>query len=595
MRSAQSRPLTVKREMRIGMASDLEIARSARLKPIKKVAAELGLAEEEIIPYGETKAKVRISALDARREEKDGKYVDVTAITPTPLGEGKTTTTIGLVQGLGRRGDRAMACIRQPSQGPTFGIKGGAAGGGRAQVVPMEDFNLHLTGDMHAITAAHNLIAAALDARLMHERNFSPSGWKRRGLVRLDIDPYSITWNRVLDVNDRALRRIVVGLGTKRDGYPRESGFDITAASELMACLALADDLSDLRARIGRIVVAYRRSGEPVTAEDLGVAGAAAVLMKETVHPNLLQTLEGQGVFVHAGPFANIAHGNSSIIADRIALKLADYVVTESGFGSDIGMEKFFDIKCRASGLMPDAVVLVVTVRSLKMHGGGSRVTAGRPLPPEYEHEDVGLVEAGCANLVKHIEIVKRFGVPAVVAVNRFPTDSEEEIRTIRRAAESAGAYAVAVADHWVKGGEGALDLADAVKDAASSPSSPRFLYPLNGSIIDKTEVIAREIYGADGISVSELAAAQISRYEEKGYGALPVCVAKTHLSLSHDPELKGVPRGFTLPIREVRASIGAGFIYPICGQMQTMPGLPAAPAFMHIDLDEKGQVVGLS
>jgi len=381
----------------------------------------------------------------------------------------------------------------------------------------MEDFNLHLTGDMHAITAAHNLIAAALDARLMHERNFSPSGWKRRGLVRLDIDPYSITWNRVLDVNDRALRRIVVGLGTKRDGYPRESGFDITAASELMACLALADDLSDLRARIGRIVVAYRRSGEPVTAEDLGVAGAAAVLMKETVHPNLLQTLEGQGVFVHAGPFANIAHGNSSIIADRIALKLADYVVTESGFGSDIGMEKFFDIKCRASGLMPDAVVLVVTVRSLKMHGGGSRVTAGRPLPPEYEHEDVGLVEAGCANLVKHIEIVKRFGVPAVVAVNRFPTDSEEEIRTIRRAAESAGAYAVAVADHWVKGGEGALDLADAVKDAASSPSSPRFLYPLNGSIIDKTEVIAREIYGADGISVSELAAAQISRYEEKG------------------------------------------------------------------------------
>jgi len=577
------------------MDSDLRIARSARIKPIKEVAAELGLSEEEIIPYGETKAKVRISTLDVRRKEKNGKYIDVTAITPTPLGEGKTTTTIGLVQGLGRRGERAMACIRQPSQGPTFGIKGGAAGGGHAQVIPMEDFNLHLTGDMHAITAAHNLIAAALDARLMHERDFSPSGWKRRGLVRLDIDPYSITWNRVLDVNDRALRRIVIGLGTKQDGYPRESGFDITAASELMACLALAADLSDLRARIARIVVAYRRSGEPVTAEDLGVAGAATVLMKEAIHPNLLQTLEGQGVFVHAGPFANIAHGNSSIIADRIALKLADYVVTESGFGADIGLEKFFDIKCRTSGLMPDAVVLVATIRSLKMHGGGSRVTPGRPLPPEYEREDVALVGKGCANLAKHIEIVKRFGVPVVVAVNRFPTDSEDEIRAVCRAAESAGAYAVAVAEHWAKGGEGALELADAVKEAASSPSSPRFLYPLDSSITDKTKTIAREIYGADGISLSELAAAQISRYEEKGYGGLPVCVAKTHLSLSHDPEWKGVPAGFTLPIREVRASVGAGFIYPICGQMQTMPGLPAVPAFMHIDLDENGQVVGLS
>jgi len=577
------------------MDSDLRIARSVRLKPIKKLAAELGLTEEEIIPYGEMKAKVRISTLDARREEKDGKYIDVTAITPTPLGEGKTTTTIGLVQGLGRRGERAIACIRQPSQGPTFGIKGGAAGGGYAQVVPMEDFNLHLTGDMHAITAAHNLIAAALDARLMHERNFSDSAWERRGLVRLGIDPYSITWNRVLDVNDRALRRIVIGLGTKRDGYPRESGFDITAASELMACLALADDLADLRARIGRIVLAYRKTGEPVTAEDLGVAGAAAVLMRDAIHPNLLQTLEGEGVFVHAGPFANIAHGNSSIIADRIALKLADYVVTESGFGSDIGMEKFFDIKCRTSGLMPDAVVIVATVRSLKMHGGGSRVTPGRPLPPEYAQEDLSLVEAGCANLVKHIEIVKKFGVPAVVAINRFPTDTDSEIDIVRRVAESAGAYAVAVADHWAKGGEGALDLADAVKEAASAPSSPRFLYRLDLSIVEKAELIAREIYGADGVSLSELAAEQIERYEKQGYKDLPVCIAKTHLSLSHDPELKGVPRGFTLPIREVRASVGAGFIYPICGGMQTMPGLPAAPAFMHIDLDEDGEITGLS
>jgi len=577
------------------MDSDLKIARSAKIRPIGEIAAGLGLSDEEIIPYGGAKAKVKISAYERRRSEKDGKYIDVTAITPTPLGEGKTTTTIGLVQGLGRRKKRAVACIRQPSQGPTFGIKGGAAGGGHAQVVPMEDFNLHLTGDMHAITAAHNLIAAALDARLMHERNFTPEGWSRRGLARLDIDPYSITWNRVLDVNDRALRRIVIGLGTKRDGYPRQSGFDITAASELMASLALADDLADLRRRIGRIVVAYRRDGEPVTTEDLGVAGAAAVLMKEAIHPNLLQTLEGQGVFVHAGPFANIAHGNSSIIADRIALKLSDYVVTESGFGADIGLEKFFDIKCRASGLMPDAVVIVATVRSLKMHGGGPRVTPGRPLPPEYENEDVALVEKGCANLAKHIEIVGKFDVPAVVAINRFPTDTDGEIRAVRRVAESAGAYAVAVAEHWEKGGEGALELADAVVDAASSPSSPRFLYPLDSSIVEKTETIAREIYGADGISLSELAAAQISRYEEKGYGDLPVCVAKTHLSLSHDPELKGVPTGFTLPIREVRASVGAGFIYPICGQMQTMPGLPAAPAFMHIDLDEDGRIIGLS
>jgi len=579
----------------IRLVSDLEIARNARLKPIEQIALNLGLSQEELIPYGKTKAKVRISAYESRLSEKDGKYIDVTAITPTPLGEGKTTTTIGLVQGFGRRGERAMACIRQPSQGPTFGIKGGAAGGGRAQVVPMEDFNLHLTGDMHAITAAHNLIAAALDARLMHERNFTDSGWKRRGLDRLDIDPYSITWNRVLDVNDRALRRIVIGLGTKRDGYPRESGFDITAASELMACLALADDLSDLRRRIGRIVVAYRKGGEPVTTEDLGVAGAATVLMRDAIHPTLLQTLEGQGVFVHTGPFANIAHGNSSIVADRIALKLADYVVTESGFGSDIGMEKFFDIKCRASGLMPDTVVLVATVRSLKMHGGGSPVTPGRPLPPEYGREDVGLVEAGSANMVKHIEIVKKFGVPVVLAVNRFPTDTEDEIRAVRRAAESAGAYAVAVADHWARGGDGALDLADAVREAASAPSSPRFLYRLEGGIVDKAETIAREIYGADGVSISELAAAQIVRYEEQGYGHLPVCMAKTHLSLSHDPNRKGVPRGFTLPIREVRASIGAGFIYPICGQMQTMPGLPASPAFMGIDLDEDGRVIGLS
>ena len=576
------------------MNVDLTIARAAKPRPIREIAQELGLHEDELLPYGLTKAKVRVDAIGRRADQAYGKYIDVTAITPTPLGEGKTTTTIGLVQGLGRRGEKTMACIRQPSQGPTFGIKGGAAGGGHAQVIPMEDFNLHLTGDMHAVTAAHNLIAAALDARLMHERNFSNEGWARRGLDRLNIDPYAVTWNRVLDVNDRALRRVITGLGTKRDGVPREGGFDITAASELMACLALASDLADLRTRIGRIVVAYRRSGEPVTCEDLGVAGAAAVLMRDAIHPTLMQTLEGQGVFVHAGPFANIAHGNSSIVADRIALKLADYVVTESGFGADIGMEKFFDIKCRASGLVPNAVVLVATVRSLKMHGGGPRVTAGKPLAPEYRREDLALVEAGCANLIRHIEIARLFGVPVVVAVNQFPTDTPAELELVRRTAEAAGAHAAVVADHWANGGEGALDLADAVKDACEAPAAFEFLYSLEDPIETKIETIAREVYGAEAVSLSGEALAQIDRYERLGFGRLPVCMAKTHLSLSHDPEAKGAPRGFTLPVREVRASIGAGFIYPLCGQMQTMPGLPAAPAFMGIDLDEEGNVIGL-
>jgi len=573
---------------------DLRIAREATLKPIAAIVEELGLRPDEIILYGAYKAKVRVDALAARCDRTDGRYVDVTAITPTPLGEGKTTTTIGLVEGLGRRAARAIACIRQPSQGPTFGIKGGAAGGGHAQVIPMEDFNLHLTGDMHAIGAAHNLIAAALDARLMHERDFSEEGWRKRGLERLDIDPYAITWNRVVDVNDRALRRIISGLGGKGDGVPRQAGFDITAASELMACMALADDLADLRRRIGRIVVAYRRSGSPVTTEDLGVAGAAAVLMRETIHPNLMQTLEGQGVFVHAGPFANIAHGNSSIVADRIALKLADYVVTESGFGADIGMEKFFDIKCRISGLVPNAVVLVATVRSLKMHGGGPAVRAGSPLPEAYEREDLGLLGAGCGNLVRHVEIAQRFGVPVVVAVNRFPQDTDAELELIRRCATETGAHAAVVADHWARGGGGALDLADAVIDACDTPSEFRFLYPLDAPIRQKIEVIARDVYGADGVSYSELAAAQIDRCEGLGYGSLPICMAKTHLSLSHDPSRKGVPTGYTLPIREVRASVGAGFLYPLCGEMQTMPGLPARPAFTEIDLDECGEVVGL-
>jgi methylenetetrahydrofolate dehydrogenase (NADP+)/methenyltetrahydrofolate cyclohydrolase/formyltetrahydrofolate synthetase len=576
------------------MNRDLDIARSVTPRRIADVAADLGLTRDELIFFGDTQAKVRLSAYANRSAMPNGTYVDVTAITPTPLGEGKTTTTVGLVQSLARRGKRAVACIRQPSQGPTFGIKGGAAGGGHAQVVPMEDLNLHLTGDFHAITAAHNLIAAALDARLLHERDFSDQGLAARGLTRLRIDPHSIVWRRVVDTCDRALRNVVMGLGARGDGVPRQSGFEITAASELMACLALADDLFDLRRRVGRIIVAYNTDGEPVTTEDLGVAGAATVLMKDTVNPTLLQTLEGQGVFVHAGPFANIAHGNSSIIADRIALKVADLVVTESGFGSDIGMEKFFDIKCRTSGLVPDVVVMVATIRALKMHGGGPRVLPGKPLPEPYAREDLGLLEAGLPNLMRHLEIARKFGVPVVVAVNPFPGDTRRELERLRRAAHEAGAVA-AVADHWARGGEGALELADAVIDAATKPKAFRFLYPLDVPLRQKIETLACEIYGADGVEYSEAAQRDIERCERLGYGRLPVCMAKTHLSLSHDPSLKGAPTGFTLPIREVRISAGAGFVYPLCGEMQTMPGLPAHPVFMDIDIDAQGEPRGIS
>jgi methylenetetrahydrofolate dehydrogenase (NADP+)/methenyltetrahydrofolate cyclohydrolase/formyltetrahydrofolate synthetase/formate--tetrahydrofolate ligase len=429
---------------------------------------------------------------------------------------------------------------------------------------------------------------------LLHERDFSDQGWAARGLKRLRIDPHSVEWCRVVDTCDRALRNVVIGLGAKGDGVPRQSGFEITAASELMACLALADNLVDLRRRVGRVVIAYSTDGQPVTTEDLGVAGAATVLMKDAVNPTLLQTLEGQGVFVHAGPFANIAHGNSSIIADRIALKLADVVVTESGFGADIGMEKFFDIKCRTSGLVPDAVVLVATVRALKMHGGGPRVSPGKPLPEPYARESLGLLEAGLPNLIRHLEIARKFGVPVVVAVNQFPEDTRRELERLRHAVHEAGAVA-AVADHWARGGEGALELADAVMDAAKKPKTFRFLYPLDVPLRQKIETIAREIYGADGVDYSEAAQRDIERCEKLGYGRLPVCMAKTHLSLSHDPALKGVPTGFTLPIREVRVSAGAGFVYPLCGEMQTMPGLPAHPAFMDIDIDAEGEPKGIS
>jgi formyltetrahydrofolate synthetase len=545
--------------------SDIDIAQAADLRPIIEMADKLGLSEDDLDYHGKFKAKVHLDVLQKFADRPQGKYIDVTAITPTPLGEGKTTTTVGLTQAMGKIGKDVVACIRQPSQGPTFGIKGGAAGGGYSQVIPMEDFNLHLTGDIHAISAAHNLIAAALDARIQHEDRYSLDILKERyGLERkLDIDPYNITWNRVVDVNDRALRNITVGLGTKTDGRPRQTGYDITVASEIMAILALATSLQDMRERIGKMVVAYNKSGDPVTAEDLHVAGAATVLMKDALMPTLMQTLEGQPAFVHAGPFANIAHGNSSIIADQIALKLSDYVITESGFGADIGMEKFFHIKCRYSGLIPNAVVLVATIRALKMHGGGPKVVAGRPLPQEYIEENLELLEKGCVNLARNIEIANKFGIPVVVAVNRFTNDTDAEAEMVAKAAEEAGAYATAPTTHWTNGGDGAVELAEAVVGACEQPSNFDFLYPLEMSIKEKIELLAREIYNADGVSYDALAEQQIATYEEKGFGNLPICMAKTHLSLSHDGSWKGVPSGFIFPIREVRASVGAGFIYP--------------------------------
>ena len=580
--------------------SDLDIAQAAELKPIKEIAAEIGLEEDDLIQYGQYMAKVHLDTMKKLEDRPRGKYVDVTAITPTPLGEGKTTTLVGLVQGLGYIGKKSIACIRQPSQGPTFGIKGGAAGGGYSQVVPMEEFNLHLTGDIHAITAAHDLAAAAIDARWYHEVRMSDERWSKTGHERLNIDPYSITWNRVVDVNDRALRNIIIGLGGKYDGRPRQAGFDITVASEIMAILALVngDDyksaLKDLRQRIGRCVFANNESGEPLTLDDLQVAGAATVLMKDTIHPNLLQTLEGQPAFVHAGPFANIAHGNSSILADKVALRLGDYVVTESGFGADIGMEKFFNIKCRYSGLIPDAVVMVATIRALKMHGGGPRVVPGRDLDPAYTEENLELLEAGLANLRKHISNAKRFGISVVVAVNRFQTDTQAEIDLVKQAAIEAGAETAVMTNHWAKGGEGAAALAEAVVEACEKRSDFEFLYPLDIPIKEKIETIAKEIYGAGDVVYESTAERQIRSYEKAGFGDLPICMAKTHLSISDDPSLKNAPTGFTVSVREARASVGAGFIYPLLGTMRTMPGLGSTPAYMNVDIDEDGQVVGL-
>jgi formate--tetrahydrofolate ligase len=561
--------------------SDLEIAHRATLKPIAEIAGSLGLRPEEWEPYGRTKAKLTLDILERLRDRPNGKYVDVTAITPTPLGEGKTTTTIGLAMALNRVGARTIATIRQPSLGPVFGIKGGAAGGGYAQVVPMEDINLHLTGDIHAVALAHNLLAAMIDAHILHGN-------------ALKIDPLSIAWPRVVDVSDRALRKVVVGLGGRENGVPRETGFDIAVASEVMAVLGLTSDLFDLRRRLGRIVVAMARDGKPVTAEDLKAAGAMTVLLRDALKPTLMQTLEHTPVLVHTGPFANIAHGNSSIIADRVGLKLADYVVTESGFGADMGMEKFFNIKCRVSGLVPSAVVMVATIRALKAHSGRFRVVAGRPLDPGLAREDLAAVEAGCANLEKQIENARLFGVPVVVAVNRFATDTDAEVALVERRAVAAGAEAAVLCDVWARGGAGGEALARAVMAAAGKPGRFEFLYPLEAPIKAKIETIATKIYGAEGVDYLPLAERQIKTFTDLGYAALPVCMAKTHLSLSHDPALKGRPRGFRVPIREVRASPGAGFLYPLLGDMRTMPGLPSDPAACRVDIDERGNVVGL-
>lgn len=563
------------------MLSDVEIAQQATARPISEIAEAAGIAAEFLEPYGTYKAKVRLSIGESLEDRPNGKYVVVTAITPTPLGEGKTLTTVGLGQAFTKTGRSAFTCIRQPSLGPVFGIKGGAAGGGYSQVLPMTDMNLHLTGDAHAVTSAHDLCAAFIDNALHHR---SP----------LDLDPYAVTWRRVLDISDRALRDVVIGLGGRTGGVPRETGFDITSASELMAVLALADDLHDLRARIGRIVVGYDRAGKPVTAEDLKVAGAMTVLMRDAVMPNLLQNMEGGPVFVHAGPFGNIAHGNSSIIADRIALKLADYVVTEAGFGADMGFEKFCNIKCRASGLRPDCAVLVCTVRGLKAHSGSYEVHPGKPLDPRLSGEDLDAVAAGMPNLVKQIENVASFGIPVVVAINRFPTDTDAEHDLIRQAARAAGAMDAVTHTLHPDGGAGGTELADAVAHACATTSSFRFTYRDSDSPEVKIESIARRIYGASGVEFSKEACRALKRYESLGFGELPVCMAKTHLSLSHDPEKKAWPHDWVLPVRDVRLSAGAGFLYALCGDIMTMPGLPSRPAGENVDIDEEGRIVGL-
>ena len=563
--------------------SDLEIARAASAKPLSEIAAKMGIGEHLLEPYGRELAKISLDAIPelAASGRPKAKYVVVTAITPTPLGEGKTTTTVGLGQAMQHVGKNAVISLRQPSMGPTFGIKGGAAGGGYSQVIPMELLNLHLTGDFHAVTAAHNLLSAMVDNHLHHGNAAS-------------LDLNNITWRRVMDVNDRSLRNIIVGLGDKMDGVTRQTGFDITAASEVMAILALATDPADMRARLGRIVVGYTATGSPVTAEDLSAAGSMAVIMRDAIKPNLLQTIENTPVIVHAGPFGNIAHGNSSVIGDLVGIHAGDYLITEAGFGADMGAERFFNIKCRVSGLVPDAAVLVATVRALKAHSGKYKIVAGKPLPADLLAENPDDVLAGAPNLVKQIENVKAHGVSPVVAINAFPTDHASEHEAIRRVAEGAGAR-VAVCTHFSDGGAGATDLARAVIEACEEPSTFKFLYADQDSLKTKIEKVATTIYGAAKVEYTAGANKQLANYEANGFGNLPVCIAKTHLSISGDPTLRGAPIGHTLTVREVRASVGAGFVYPICGDMSTMPGLGTAPAASVIDFDENGLIVGLS
>lgn len=628
-----------------------QIVHEVGLLDLNEVGKQVGLLPDEIIPWGIAKAKIHSSTvLERRADASPGNYVVVTGINPTPLGEGKSTTTIGLAQALGAiLGKPTIACIRQPSQGPTFGIKGGAAGGGYAQVVPMEEFNLHLTGDIHAVTAANNLLAAAIEARMFHElcqsdaalykrivkdldQPFVPilqrrlrklgitkimpndlTEEERTRLVRLDLDPTTITWQRVLDTCDRHLRRVKIGLGptetvkqdptdtqSPRVQHSRETGFDITVASEVMAALALATDLKDMREKLGSMVVGYSKAGEPITADDLGCGGALTVLMKDAMLPTLMQTVERTPVLVHAGPFANIAIGNSSVIADKVALSTVGpdgFCVTEAGFGADIGMEKFFNIKCRASGLKPKCAVIVATIRALKMHGGGPPVSAGKALSKEYLEENVELVTKGAANLIRHIENAKKFGVNVVVAVNRFQSDTPAEIEAVRTAALEAGAFEAVMSNHWAEGGAGAADLAAAVERACKDNKGEnfRYLYDLNLSIKEKIEIIATEIYRADGVDYSEEAERQIAQYEKAGFGHLPICIAKTQYSFSCDPAAKGAPTGFRVPVREIRSCAGAGFLYPICGDIMTIPGLPTRAGFYDVDIDfDTGDVVGL-
>jgi formate--tetrahydrofolate ligase len=561
--------------------SDLQIARGASLKPVEDVAGDMGIRADLLEPYGRHVLKIRLEAIEELADRPKAKYVVVSAVTPTPMGEGKTTTTVGLGQAMKHIGRRATVAIRQPSMGPTFGIKGGAAGGGYAQVVPMEILNLHLTGDFHAVTAAHNMLSALLDNHLFQGN-------------AAGLDPHNITWRRVLDVNDRVLRNVIVGLGTHVDGIPRQTGFDITAASEVMAIFALAKSVQEMRERFGRVVVGYTEDSTPVTAEDIRGAGAMTVIMREALKPNLLQTLENTPVLVHAGPFGNIAHGNSSVVADLIGIHGGDFLITEAGFGADMGAERFFNIKCRASGLVPDAAVVVATVRALKAHSGRFTIVAGKPLPEKLLKENPDDVHAGAANLRKQIDNIRVHGVSPVVAINAFPDDHPSEHDAIRQIAESAGARA-AVCRHFAEGGKGAIELAEAVAEVSEEPTNFRFLYPDEATLREKIETVATRLYGADGVDYDLKAARQLDRYERNGFGTLPVCIAKTHLSLSSDSSLKGAPTGWRLPVRDVRASVGAGFIYPICGDMRTMPGLGANPAAHAIDIDYRGEIIGLS